>query len=105
MGWALAAVVVLGTFLPGSPGGLLPGGGPVPVAGLARAVDALPVAPQATHLGERVSDDELGRLARAIDGYQRRLVDADTHEQAFFADASHELRLSLIHISEPTRPY
>jgi len=92
LGWALAAVVVLGTFLSGFLGWLFAGAALVPVTRLARAVDALPVAPQATHLGERVSDDELGRLARAIDGYQRRLVDADTHEQAFFADASHELR-------------
>jgi len=92
LGWALAAVVVLGTFLSGFLGWLFAGAALVPVTRLARAVDALPVAPQATHLDERVSDDELGRLARAIDGYQRRLVDADTHEQAFFADASHELR-------------
>ena len=64
LGWALAAVVVLGTFLSGFLGWLFAGAALVPVTRLARAVDALPVAPQATHLGERVSDDELGRLAR-----------------------------------------
>ena len=45
-----------------------------------------------TDLRAQASDDELGRLAGAIDDYQRRLVEAEAHEQAFFADASHELR-------------
>ena len=51
--------------------------------------------PQPTRLAAAVSDDDLGRLAQAIDGYQARLVDADAHEQAFLADASHELRTPL----------
>jgi signal transduction histidine kinase len=88
----LAAMVVLGTALAGWLGWLLAGRALAPVSRLAAAVDALPTRPQATALHETTSSDELGRLAGAIDAYQARLVDADAHEQAFFADASHELR-------------
>lgn len=88
----LAAMVVLGTALAGWLGWLLAGTALAPVGRLAAAVDALPTRPQATSLHDTTSGDELGRLAGAIDAYQARLVDADAHEQAFFADASHELR-------------
>ncbi|MEO5565500.1 MAG: HAMP domain-containing sensor histidine kinase [Luteimonas sp.] len=88
----LAAMVVLGTLVSGWLGWLFAGASLAPVSRLATAVDALLVTPQATELQATVSRDELGRLAQAIDGYQARLVAADTHEQAFFADASHELR-------------
>ncbi len=88
----LAAMVVVGTVFAGWLGWLFAGAALAPVSRLAAAVDALPVQPQATCLQDAVSHDELGRLARAIDGYQARLVEADAHEQAFFADASHELR-------------
>jgi signal transduction histidine kinase len=88
----LAAMVVLGTALAGWLGWLLAGSAIAPVRRLAASVDALPTRPQATALRETTSGDELGRLAGAIDDYHARLVDADAHEQAFFADASHELR-------------
>lgn len=88
----LAAMVVLGTLVSGWLGWLFAGAALAPVSRLATAVDALLVTPQATELQGTVSRDELGRLAQAIDGYQERLVEADAHEQAFFADASHELR-------------
>jgi signal transduction histidine kinase len=88
----LAAMVVLGTALAGWLGWLFAGAALAPVSRLAAAVDALPVQPRPTDLQDSVSHDELGRLAQAIDGYQARLVEADAHEQAFFADASHELR-------------
>lgn len=88
----LAAMVVVGTALAGWLGWLFAGAALAPVTRLAAAVDALPVQPQATRLQDAVSHDQLGRLAQAIDGYQARLVEADAHEQAFFADASHELR-------------
>lgn len=88
----LAAMVVVGTALAGWLGWLFAGAALAPVSRLAAAVDALPVQPQATRLQDAVSHDQLGRLAQAIDGYQTRLVEADAHEQAFFADASHELR-------------
>lgn len=89
---ALAAVVVLGTALSGWLGLLLARRVLVPVARLAAAVDALPDRPVASELAADASPDDLGRLAEAIDRYQARLVDADRVEQAFFADASHELR-------------
>jgi signal transduction histidine kinase len=88
----LAAMVVVGTTFAGWLGWLFAGAALAPVSRLATAVDALPVQPQATRLHGTVSDDELGRLAQAIDAYQARLVEADAHERAFFADASHELR-------------
>lgn len=88
----LAAMVVLGTALAGWLGWLLAGAALAPVGRLAAAVDALSTRPRATALQDTTSGDELGRLAGAIDAYQARLVEADAHEQAFFADASHELR-------------
>ena len=91
----LAAVVVLGTAIAGWLGWMFAGAALAPVARLAGAVEALPTRPAPTSLEANVSHDELGRLARAIDAYQQRLVEADAHEQAFFADASHELRTPL----------
>jgi signal transduction histidine kinase len=88
----LAAMIVAGTLVAGWLGWLFAGAALAPVSRLAAALDALPVQPQATRLQETVSHDELGRLAQAIDAYQARLLEADAHEQAFFADASHELR-------------
>jgi len=92
LAWFLAAMIVLGTALAGWLGWLLSAGTIAPVAELAKAVDALPTEPRPTRLAGSVGHDELGRLASAIDAYQARLVEADAHEQAFFADASHELR-------------
>ncbi len=91
----MAVLVVLGTALSGWLGWLLAGLALKPVRTLAEGVEALAVQPQATHLAAGVSHDDLGRLARAIDGYQMRLVEADSNEQAFLADASHELRTPL----------
>ena len=88
----LVAVVLLGTAAGGWVGWLLAGNTIEPVRKLAQAVDALPTRPQITSLAHAATDDELGRLAAAIDAYQARLVDADASERAFFADASHELR-------------
>ncbi len=91
----LAAMLLSATVLAGWLGWWLSGIALKPVRALAEGVDALPVQPQPSRLADAVSDDDLGRLARAIDGYQTRLVDADAHEQAFLADASHELRTPL----------
>lgn len=91
----VAAMLLSATMLAGWLGWWLSGVALKPVRALAEGVDALPVQPQPSRLADAVSDDDLGRLARAIDGYQTRLVDADAHEQAFLADASHELRTPL----------
>lgn len=92
LGWVLAGVVVTSTLLAGILGWYFAGTALMPLRRLAQAVDALPVVPRVSTLRAQVSRDELGQLAGAIDDYQQRLVDADAHEQAFFADASHELR-------------
>ena len=84
-----------GTLLAGWLGWLFSGLALQPLRRLAEGVDALPVQPQASALAAGTSNDELGRLASAIDAYQARLLAADTREQAFFADASHELRTPL----------
>jgi signal transduction histidine kinase len=76
-------------------GWLLSGVALKPLRALAENVDDLPIEPRRTQLAEGASNDELGRLAGAIDAYQARLTDADVREQAFFADASHELRTPL----------
>lgn len=88
----LLLVITLGTAVSGWLGWLLAGATVAPVRELAAAVHALPTQPQATQLAQTAADDELGQLAQAIDAYQQRLVQAEEHERAFFADASHELR-------------
>lgn len=88
----MIVVVVCGTAFGGWAGGVLAGRTISPVRKLADAVDALPVRAAPTTLARLVGSDELGRLARAIDAYQTRLVEAAAAERAFYADASHELR-------------
>ncbi|MGO4549700.1 sensor histidine kinase [Lysobacter sp. 2RAF19] len=88
----LAGMVLAGVALGGGLGWIFAGRALAPVKALSNAVDALPVAPSPTRLGESAPNDELGHLARAIDAYQARLVDADARQLAFFADASHALR-------------
>lgn len=91
----VAGMIVVGTLVSGLMGWLLSGIALKPLRALAENVDDLPIEPRRTHLAEGASNDELGRLAGAIDAYQARLTDADVREQAFFADASHELRTPL----------
>lgn len=88
----LTVFVVLGVALSAGLGWYLAGRALVPAGRLADAVDALRVEPAPTSLATLHANDELGRLARAIDDYQMRLVDADDRQRRFFADASHELR-------------
>jgi len=88
----LVAFVTAGVALSGMLGWWLAGRALLPLGRLAHAVDALDVVPARTDLAASAPPDELGRLARAIDDYQARLVATDERERAFFADASHELR-------------
>ena len=92
LAYFLIAIVVLGTAFAAWLGWFLAGASLKPVRQLAAAVDALPTLPQTTALSALTGNDELGRLAQAIDRYQDRLVEADAEERRFFADASHELR-------------
>ncbi|HVR80822.1 MAG TPA: histidine kinase dimerization/phospho-acceptor domain-containing protein, partial [Luteimonas sp.] len=88
----LVAIIVLGTLVSAWLGWLLSGSVVRPVRRLADAVDGLSTQPERTTLAAQLPDDELGRLGKAIDDYQARLVAAEDAERAFFADASHELR-------------
>jgi signal transduction histidine kinase len=88
----LVLFMIVGVAVAGWLGWVFAGRALAPVAKLSHAVDALPDAPTPTQLQALVGDDELGHLARAIDAYQARLVDADARQLAFFADASHALR-------------
>lgn len=85
-------VVIGGTALSAWLGWLMAARTIRPVLRLAHAVEQLPLRPAATRLSADYGSDGIGRLAAAIDGYQRRLADADVTERQFFADASHELR-------------
>ncbi|MFZ1839441.1 MAG: HAMP domain-containing sensor histidine kinase [Dokdonella sp.] len=91
----LAVIVILGTLVAGWLGWLFAGRTIAPVRRLAQAVAALPDRATATQLHLLTARDELGRLAAAIDAYQARLVETDSRERQFFADASHELRTPL----------
>lgn len=92
LAWTMAAIVIVGTALAGWLGWLLSALAIRPVNRLAQRVVDLPVVPVATSLAEEFARDSLGAIARAIDGYQQRLVASDASERAFYADASHELR-------------
>lgn len=92
LAWTVVATFLIGTTFSAWLGWFLAGASLAPVRRLAANVDALPDAPLRTTLAKAAGDDELGRLATAIDHYHDRLVDADGKERQFFADASHELR-------------
>ena len=63
-----------------------------PVTVLARRVAELPPGERASNLAQSFADDDVGELARAVDGYTERLAEAMEREQAFTGDISHELR-------------
>ncbi|WP_133499077.1 sensor histidine kinase [Cognatilysobacter terrigena] len=88
----MAAFVILGVALSAGLGWWLAGYALHPLRRLADAVERLDILPARTRLAEGLPADEVGRLATAIDDYQSRLIDSEARQQAFFADASHELR-------------
>ncbi len=88
----MVVIVLGGTLLAGWLGWLLAQRTIAPVVRLADAVDALPLRPVPTALQATFGRDDIGRLAGAIDAYQQRLVDVDSTDRTFFANASHELR-------------
>ncbi len=99
LAWKMLLIVLVGTVLAGWAGWMLSSIAIRPVEHLAERVSELPVAPSETQFEREFPADALGSIARAIDGYQQRLVASDASEKAFFADASHELRtpLSVVH--------
>lgn len=95
-------IVPGGTLLAAWLGWLFAGRTIAPVHRLAESVDALPLRAARSDLADDYGEDEIGRLATAIDRYQERLVAADEKEKAFFADASHELRTPIAVIQGAT---
>ncbi len=98
----LVIVIIAGTLLSSWLGWLLAGAVVRPVRRLADAVQELPSQPVQTRLAMSMPADELGRLARAFDDYQARLIAAEAAERQFFADASHELRTPLAVVRSAT---
>ncbi len=66
-----------------------------PLDRLTRTAAAIDVASADERLPEPDRDDELGRLARTLNGMLERLGRAMTRERRFAADTSHELRTPL----------
>lgn len=63
-----------------------------PLTQLADTVSLLDQDEQQQLLAPDFVDDEVGRLAQALDHYRQRMWEAIERERAFSADASHELR-------------
>jgi len=63
-----------------------------PLARLAAGIEALPAPPATQSLSAGLHDPLLRGIGEALDGYQHRLAEAERAREAFFADASHELR-------------
>lgn len=63
-----------------------------PLTRLAGAIEALPPPPAVRTLAPSLHDPLLRRVGEALDAYQQRLAEAERAREAFFADASHELR-------------
>ncbi|MDR2878201.1 MAG: HAMP domain-containing histidine kinase [Chromatiales bacterium] len=63
-----------------------------PLTQLSERVDAAGPAGSETALASYMANDEIGRLAAALDSYALRMREALRREQEFSADASHELR-------------
>lgn len=97
--WLLLAIIVGGTLVGAWLGWLVARAAARPISQLAEQVESLPLKPAETAFAQSLPADELGRLGGSVDDYQKRLVVASRAEQAFFADASHELRTPIAVVS------
>lgn len=66
-----------------------------PVRALAHRVESLGPHPPETPLAHQYADAEVQHLARAFDGYLRRIAELIEREQEFTSNVSHELRTPL----------
>jgi len=66
-----------------------------PVERMRRQVDAVTATTLAERLDEPAADDEIGRLARTMNGMLDRLEASQATQRRFISDASHELRSPL----------
>lgn len=91
----LVGAFLIMTLLSAAGGYWLAGRLVAPVTRLARQIrDASPEG-ESPALARHFSEDELGEMARAVDGYIERLRAFIEREKAFTADVSHELRTPL----------
>lgn len=73
-----------------------------PVSDLVNRVHAMGRTHHASPLAQHFSDDEVGRLAHALDDYAERLTEVVERDKEFNADVSHELRTPLMVIKGAT---
>ena len=66
-----------------------------PIEQLSRELSQIDPDQRGIRLGEHYADDEVGRIARAFDGYTAKMDDYVEKQMAFAAMASHELRSPL----------
>jgi len=66
-----------------------------PIVHLANELSRIDPDQRGVRLGERFTDDEVGRIARAFDTYTAKMDDYVERQMAFAAMASHELRSPL----------
>ncbi len=93
--WALAALMPLGLILAGGGGWLLARRALKPVDQMTTVARRIGAEELGRRLDEAGADDELGRLARTLNGMLDRLEAAFAQMRRFSADASHELRTPL----------
>ena len=73
-----------------------------PVTDLANRLDTLSEEGKPERLSQHFADDEVGRLANALDSYADRLQHLVDRDREFNADVSHELRSPLTVITGAT---
>lgn len=91
----LGSAFLVMTLLSAAGGYWLAGRLVAPVTRLARQIREASPDGESPTLAEHFHEDELGEMARAVDGYIARLRAFIDREKAFTADVSHELRTPL----------
>ena len=91
----LAVGMPVALLLAGAAGFVVAGVGLRPVERIRQRAEAIGVGDLGQRVPEPSANDELGRLARTLNGMLSRLQDGFARERQFVGDASHELRTPL----------